>query len=174
MNNVDKIEGVIKTNPEIHGDSRGKLAELQTNRIGFNCNFRPVQQVISVSSKGVLRGMHYHKNFQQNQLLTIIEGEIFDIVLDLRKESKTFGKHVKFLLSSENFDQVFMPKGTAHGFYALSDTVKLIYHVDQLYNHAMEAGNNCLDKSLLINWPKDDYIISERDKNFPNFRDVIL
>lgn len=173
MKQVDSIDGVISTNPSIFGDNRGKFAELQTTRIEFGYNFHPLQTAISISKKGVLRGMHYHKEFKQNQLVTVIEGEIIDVVLDMRKGSKTFGNHCKFHLSSDNFDQVFMPLGTAHGFYAISDTVKLIYHVDQLYDVSMEAGINCLDGYLDIQWPTDDFTMSERDKCFPSFTDIV-
>ena len=125
-----------------------------------------------VSSKGVLRGLHFQKPpFEQAKLVRCIEGEVLDVAVDIRKNSKTYGKHVAVLLSGENKRQLFVPRGFAHGFLVLSDSATFAYKVDNTYAPNYDAGIRWNDKELNIQWGVKDseVMVSEKDAELPFF-----
>jgi dTDP-4-dehydrorhamnose 3,5-epimerase len=166
---------VIK--PIIYSDNRGYFFE-SYNQVAFQnagISFSPVQDNESKSPKGVIRGLHYQlKPFDQAKLIRVIEGKIFDVALDLRKNSLTFGKWFGIELDSETKDQVFIPKGFAHGFSVLSDIAVIQYKCDNLYNPQYERGIALNDPHLDINWKTGSAIpiLSEKDSHQPLFKDA--
>ena len=156
-------------------DSRGIFYEIYNkkkfNKKNIDDNF--IQDSISISKKNVLRGLHYKVKKSQSQLLTILEGEIFDCVVDLRKSSKTYLNVFSFILNSKNNNQIYMPKGMAHGFCVLSNKAILHYNASQNYNPAHQNGIHWNDKMLNINWPIKKPIISDRDKEFLSVTELI-
>tara|TARA_B100001173_G_C15999487_1_gene552790 strand:- start:489 stop:1037 length:549 start_codon:yes stop_codon:yes gene_type:complete len=170
-----EIEDVIICEPKILKDSRGYFFESfrkdkLDNFLGFKTNF--IQENQSFSKKNVLRGMHYQKApFEQTKLVSVLQGTIIDAVIDLRKNSKTFGKHIKIELSEKNKKQLFIPKGFAHGFLVKSEFAIVSYKVDNVYSQEHEAGIIFNDNVLQINWEVDfkSVIISDKDLCLPNF-----
>jgi len=169
-----KISDLIIIEPTVFGDARGYFLESYNQKkfeeIVGKTPF--VQDNESKSSKGVLRGLHFQKPpFQQAKLVRCIEGEVLDVAVDIRKNSKTYGKHVAVLLSGENKRQLFVPKGFAHGFLVLSDSATFAYKVDNTYNPDFDAGIQWKDKELNIQWGMEDseVIISEKDAELPFF-----
>ena len=129
----------------------------------------------SKSSKGVLRGLHFQKPpFQQAKLVRCVEGEVLDVALDIRKNSKTYGKHIAVLLSGENKRQLFVPRGFAHGFLVLSKSAIFSYKVDNIYSPEHDSGVIWNDPNLSIDWgfDKSELIISEKDKNLDFFSNL--
>jgi len=168
------ISDVIMIEPTVHGDDRGYFLEtfrqdLLEEVIGYKVNF--VQDNESKSTKGVLRGLHYQLNpFTQAKLVRVIEGSVMDVVVDIRKSSPTFGRHVSKELSAQNQHQLFIPRGFAHGFMALTDTATFVYKVDNYYSQAHERGLCFDDKQLDINWglPYEILQISDKDRQLPS------
>jgi dTDP-4-dehydrorhamnose 3,5-epimerase len=141
---------------------------------GIQVNF--VQDNESASTKGVLRGLHYQTGeHAQAKLVRVIEGVVLDIVVDLRKDSKTYGEQFSIELSASNKMQLFVPKGFAHGFIVLSDTAIFSYKCDNYYNKASEGGIIYNDKHLNIDWelPESQFIISDKDLELPTFENSI-
>jgi dTDP-4-dehydrorhamnose 3,5-epimerase len=133
-----------------------------------------IQDNESKSSKGVLRGLHFQlPPYQQAKLVRVIEGEVLDVAVDLRKDSKTYGQHYSILLSGENKKQFFVPRGFAHGFVVLSETAIFSYKVDNLYAPTHDSGILWNDETLNIDWNIDSALIqlSEKDKNLSSFKD---
>lgn len=164
------IEGLVVIEPEIFYDSRGYFFESYNQNLFIKKlgDFKFVQDNESKSSKGVLRGFHFQKPpFEQAKLVRCIEGEVLDVALDLRKNSSTYGKHEKVILSGDNKKQFFIPRGFAHAFLVLSETAIFSYKVDNIYAPQSDSGIIWNDPSLLINWVIDDskLIISEKDKS---------
>ena len=138
---------------------------------GICCNF--LQDNQSKSKKGVLRGLHFQKTYPQAKLVRVIKGEVFDVAVDLRKNSKTYGKYVGVVLSEENKKQFFVPRGFAHGFLVLSDEAEFVYKCDNLYHPEDEGGLMYNDEDINIDWPAGfDILLSEKDKNFPTFKEL--
>ena len=168
------ISDVVLIEPNIHGDARGYFIEtfrqdLLEKVIGYKVNF--VQDNESKSTKGVLRGLHYQLDpFTQAKLVRVIEGSVIDVAVDIRKSSPTFGKHVSKELSAQNKHQLFIPRGFAHGFMALTDTATFVYKVDNYYSQDHERGLFFDDKQLDINWglPYEILQISEKDIQLPS------
>jgi dTDP-4-dehydrorhamnose 3,5-epimerase len=164
------ISGLEIIEPKVFFDSRGYFFEPYNKEI-FDKNFGTtnfVQDNESKSSKGVLRGFHFQKPpFDQAKLVRCVEGKVLDVALDLRKQSKTYGKYEKVILSSENKKQFFIPKGFAHAFLVLSETAVFSYKVDNIYAPESDCGVIWNDQSLLIDWGlhESELIISEKDKN---------
>ena len=167
-----KISDLIIIEPTVFGDTRGyflesynqKKFEEVIGKISF------VQDNESKSSKGVLRGLHFQKPpYEQAKLVRCIEGEVLDVAVDIRKNSKTYGNHVAVLLSGENKRQLFVPRGFAHGFLVLSDSATFAYKVDNTYAPDHDAGIRWNDKELNIQWGMEDseVIISEKDAELP-------
>jgi dTDP-4-dehydrorhamnose 3,5-epimerase len=162
------ISDVYIIEPSVFGDDRGYFLE-SFNLEKFKENIYPikfVQDNESKSSKGVLRGLHFQRPpFEQAKLVRCIEGEVLDIAVDIRKNSKTYGHHVAVLLSGENKRQLFVPRGFAHGFLVLSESATFAYKVDNTY----DAGIRWNDKELNIQWGMDDseVVISAKDAELP-------
>ena len=163
--------------PTAFKDERGLFFESYHQKrledyIGKKINF--VQDNISISKKGVMRGLHYQTGIHsQAKLVQVLKGEVLDVVVDLRKESSTFGQHFKLKLSPENRDIIFIPKGMAHGFLALTDEVIFAYKCDEYYHPQSEAGILFNDPELDINWEftETNMIISEKDLKLPLWKD---
>ena len=131
-----------------------------------------IQDNQSRSHKGVLRGLHYQKNFPQAKLVRVIQGEVFDVAVDLRKNSPTYGKWVGVLLSAENKKMFMIPRGFAHGFLVLSDTAEFVYKCDELYHPEDEGGIMWNDPDVNVKWPlNEEPSLSEKDKEHPLLRD---
>ncbi|MGC8709981.1 MAG: dTDP-4-dehydrorhamnose 3,5-epimerase, partial [Thermoplasmata archaeon] len=128
----------------------------------------------SFSIKNTLRGLHFQKRpYAQSKLVRCISGEIMDVAVDLRKNSVTFGKFAKVILSSENKDMLYIPEGFAHGFLVLSDYAEVIYKVNNFYSKEADSGIIWNDPDIGIDWPIENPIISQKDKSLPRLRDII-
>lgn len=166
-----KIEDVILVKPKVFGDNRGffmesyKKSEFVAN--GINVDFN--QDNHSKSTKGVLRGLHYQKSpYGQAKLVRCSKGRIYDVAVDIRPDSKTFGQYVKVELSEENKNMLFIPEGFAHGFVVLSDEAELLYKASGEYAPQADCGIRWNDKTIGIDWEIDfEPILSEKDKNQP-------
>jgi dTDP-4-dehydrorhamnose 3,5-epimerase len=154
--NVGGIEGLCVITPAVHGDKRGYFMETYSQRdmeeAGINIVF--VQDNQSGSTKGVLRGLHFQKQFPQTKLVRAIKGRVFDVAVDLRTESKTYGKWYGVELTEENKKQFLIPKGFAHGFLVLSDTAEFCYKCDDFYHANDEGGLAWNDPAIGIEWPE--------------------
>lgn len=171
------IDGVFIIEPTAFGDDRGYFMETyQYNDFaaaGIDVKF--VQDNQSMSKKGVLRGLHFQKQFSQSKLVRVIRGEVYDVAVDLRDNSPTYGKYVGVLLSAENKRQFFIPKNFAHGFLVLSDEAEFVYKVDDFYHPNDEGGLMWNDPSIGIEWPIEDgmeIILSEKDKVNPTLENI--
>ena len=166
-----EIQDVTLITPKIFTDERGFFMETYQKgefaKAGITGEF--VQQNHSKSVKGVLRGLHYQKEpYAQAKLVRCIKGEIFDVAVDIRKNSPTFCKYVSATLSAENKDMLYIPRGFAHGFEVISDVVEVIYSVDNIYSKESESGIIWNDPSIKINWPIKSPTLSEKDKKWTN------
>jgi len=138
---------------------------------GIKGNF--VQENHSCSSKGVLRGLHYQNPpFAQGKLVRVVRGEIFDVSVDIRKGSPTWGKWVGVILSGKNKNILYVPAGFAHGFCVLSEIAEVIYKTTDVYSAESEAGIIWSDKDLNIEWPVEEPILSEKDKKLPTLKNA--
>jgi len=172
-----KLDGVYIITPKVFKDTRGYFFESYNQKAfeneGLYYNF--VQDNQSFSSYGTIRGLHFQKDSSaQAKLVRVIQGEVLDVAVDLRKSSPTFGQHVAVHLSAENQQQLLIPRGFAHGFSVLSETAIFAYKCDNFYNKEKEGGINPLDKKLNINWEIDlsKANILERDLSHPNLEDL--
>ena len=172
------LDGLVVLKPTIFKDNRGYFMESYNqkniNKLLGNVNF--VQDNESESSRGVLRGLHFQKPpYAQAKLVRCLKGSVLDVVLDLRKDSKTYGIFETILLTEENKKQLFIPKGFAHGFVVLSETAIFSYKVDNYYNPESESGVLWNDLDLNIDWKinKKEIIVSEKDKSLPTFNNTI-
>ncbi|MBR6572154.1 MAG: dTDP-4-dehydrorhamnose 3,5-epimerase [Clostridia bacterium] len=172
-----EIDGVIVVEPTVFGDERGYFMETyqyeEFLKGGIDCTF--VQDNQSKSKKGVLRGLHSQKEFPQAKLVRVISGEVYDVAVDLREGSKTYGKYVGVRLSSENKRQFFIPRGFAHGFLVLSDEAEFVYKVDDFYHPNDEASLAWDDPTINIQWPIQEdmeVILSEKDKHNPKLTEL--
>ncbi|WP_303837449.1 dTDP-4-dehydrorhamnose 3,5-epimerase [Ruminococcus flavefaciens] len=154
--NVGGIEGLCVITPAVHGDNRGYFMETYSQRdmeeAGINIVF--VQDNQSCSTKGVLRGLHFQKQFPQTKLVRAIKGRVFDVAVDLRTDSKTYGKWYGVELTEENKVQFLIPKGFAHGFLVLSDVAEFCYKCDDFYHANDEGGMAWNDPEIGIEWPE--------------------
>ena len=169
------ISGIVVIKPNFIKDKRGHFVETYNKSKFKSCigKIDFVQDNESKSSKGVLRGLHFQKPpFEQSKLVRVICGKVLDVAVDLRKNSKTYGKYESVILSSENKKQFFIPRGFAHGFITLSKNVILNYKVDNYYSLDHEDGINFNDPILDINWmiDYDNIIVSKKDKELPNLK----
>jgi dTDP-4-dehydrorhamnose 3,5-epimerase len=173
-----KLDGLVVLKPTVFKDNRGCFMESYNqkniNKLLGNVNF--VQDNESESSRGVLRGLHFQKPpYTQAKLVRCLKGSVLDVVLDLRKDSKTYGIFETISLTEENKKQLFIPKGFAHGFIVLSKSAIFSYKVDNYYNPDSECGVLWSDLDLNIDWKinKNEIIVSEKDKNLPTFNEII-
>ena len=154
--NVGNIEGLCVITPAVHGDERGYFMETYSQKDmeenGIDIKF--VQDNQSMSTKGVLRGLHFQKNFPQTKLVRVIKGSVYDVTVDLRLCSKTYGKWYGIELTEENKKQFLIPKGFAHGFLVLSDIAEFCYKCDDFYHPNDEGGMAWNDPELGIEWPR--------------------
>jgi dTDP-4-dehydrorhamnose 3,5-epimerase len=172
------LKGCFLIKPKVFIDERGYFFESFNNEIfkketGLSINF--VQDNQSKSSKGVLRGLHFQTGIHaQAKLVRVIKGKILDVCVDLREDSSTFGKHFSVVLDDKENKQLFIPKGFAHGFVVLENETIFAYKCDAFYNKASESGIIFNDKDLNIDWnlSENDFIISEKDKYLPTFKNV--
>ncbi len=156
VKNLDNIEGLCLITPKVHGDKRGYFTETYSARdmkeAGLDILF--VQDNQSMSSKGVLRGLHFQKKYAQTKLVRVIKGKVFDVAVDIRPGSPTYGKWHGEILSEENHRQFLIPKGFAHGFLVLSDTAEFCYKCDDFYHPDDEGGIVWNDPDIGIEWPE--------------------
>ena len=153
--NLDGIEGLCLITPAVHGDSRGYFFESynRNDMIEAGIDITFVQDNQSMSAKGVLRGLHFQKHYPQTKLVRVIKGTVFDVAVDLRENSPTFGKWHGEILSDENKKQYFIPRGFAHGFLVLSDSAEFCYKCDDFYHPNDEGGMAWNDPEIGIVWP---------------------
>ncbi len=166
-----EIEGLKVITPTVFGDKRGYFMETYNYNdykdAGIDMNF--VQDNQSMSKKGVLRGLHFQIHYPQDKLVRVISGAVYDVAVDLRKDSKTFGKWYGVLLTAENKKQFFIPKNFAHGFLVLSDSVEFAYKCTDFYHPNDEGGLAYNDPQIGVDWPIEEgmkLIISEKDQKW--------
>ena len=169
-----EIDGVFIIEPKVYGDNRGYFMETYKKEdftlAGLYYDFAQDNQ--SKSKKGVLRGLHFQKTHPQAKLVRVLEGEVYDVAVDLRKGSKTYGKYVGVVLSAENKRMFMIPRGFAHGFVVLSDTATFTYKCDELYHPEDEGGIMWNDPEIGIKWPEvEEVLLSEKDKKHPSLKD---
>ena len=185
---IDGIKGLCVIEPTVFGDNRGYFMETYNENdlkeAGFDIKF--VQDNQSCSTKGVLRGLHFQKEYPQTKLVRVIKGEVFDVAVDLRKDSKTYGKYYGLILSADNKKQFLIPKGFAHGFLVLSDIAEFCYKCDDFYHPNDEDGIAWNDPTINIKWPnvvgeykgnalasnylfaEQELILSDKDQHWKN------
>ncbi|XME02818.1 dTDP-4-dehydrorhamnose 3,5-epimerase [Lachnospiraceae bacterium C1.1] len=172
-----EIEGLKVITPKVFGDERGYFMETynQADFVEAGIDNVFVQDNQSSSTKGVLRGMHFQNNFPQAKLVRVLSGEVYDVAVDLRPDSATFGKWFGVTLSKENHKMFFIPRGFAHGFLVLSETAEFAYKCDDLYHPGDDGGLRFDDPAIGIKWPdsikEDELNINDRDRNWPVFED---
>ena len=168
------IEGLLIIQPPVFTDNRGCFLETWNRktyaRAGLDTDF--VQDNISLSSKGVLRGLHYQHPHGQGKLVQVLQGEAFDVAVDIRLKSPTFGQVVTCMLSDVNRRQFYVPAGFAHGFCALSETAIFSYKCSDFYDRDAEGGVLWNDPDLNIDWPVKNPILSEKDLKLPRLKDI--
>jgi dTDP-4-dehydrorhamnose 3,5-epimerase len=169
------IEGVYIIEPTVFGDDRGYFMETyheeEFKEAGLNLNF--VQDNQSKSKKGVLRGLHFQYTKPQGKLVRVLKGVVFDVAVDLRRNSPTYGKWESIILSEENKKQFYIPEGFAHGFLVLSEDAEFTYKCTDFYDPEDEGGILWNDSSIAIDWPVDniEIILSEKDKKWKTFEE---
>ncbi len=168
-----KIAGVLMIEPKVFGDSRGFFLETfhadRYAEYGIESNF--VQDNYSRSTKGVLRGLHFQKNYPQGKLVSVTSGIVFDVAVDIRQESSTFGQWVGITLSADDHKQFYIPPGLAHGFCVLSDTADFQYKCTDYYHPEDEASIRWNDPDIGIEWNISEPILSEKDAKAPFLKD---
>lgn len=165
-----KIKGVYIIDVKTYGDHRGYFMETykEDDFTAAGLNYRFVQDNQSSSRKGVLRGLHFQKTYPQAKLVRVLKGEVFDVAVDLRKGSETYGQWVGVLLSEENHRQFMIPRGFAHGFVVVSDQAEFAYKCDEKYHPEDEGGILWNDPDVNVAWPDvGEIILSEKDKKNP-------
>lgn len=170
-----EIEGLMVIEPTVHGDERGYFMETYNARdlkeAGLDRVF--VQDNQSMSKKGVLRGLHFQKKFPQAKLVRVIKGEVFDVAVDIRKGSKTFGKWYGVELTEQNKKQFYIPEGFAHGFLVRSETAEFCYKVTDFYHPDDEGGIIWNDPDIGIDWGDvSQVILSEKDKVHKRLKEI--
>ena len=168
------IEGLYSIEPKVFGDARGYFFESYNERdfhdAGLTLHF--VQDNQSFSRKGVLRGLHFQKQHPQGKLVRVIQGEVYDVAVDIRPGSKTFGQYHGLILSGEKQNQFYISPGFAHGFVVLSESAIFTYKCTDYYHPEDEGGIRWDDPNLAIPWPVSDVQVSEKDTRLPYFRDI--
>ena len=171
-----EIEGLKVITPAVFGDARGYFMETYNyndfKEAGIEVEF--VQDNQSASKRGVLRGLHFQKNFPQDKLVRVIKGEVFDVAVDLRKGSETFGKWHGVLLTEENKKQFFVPKGFAHGFLVLSEYAEFCYKCSDFYHPEDESGLKYDDPDIGVEWPIPEGMeltLSEKDTKWGGIKE---
>jgi dTDP-4-dehydrorhamnose 3,5-epimerase len=162
-----KLEGVVLLEPEVHGDERGFMVETYRHDVwaGLGVEVEFVQQNHSRSAKGTLRGLHFQTRPGQAKLIRCPRGKIFDVAVDLRRDSPTYGQWEGHVLDDETHRQLFVPAGFGHGFAVLSDVADVAYQLSSLYDPATESGIAWDDPDVGVEWPVDEPLLSERDRS---------
>ncbi len=176
---VNGIEGLCIIEPTAYGDERGYFMETYNlnDMKAEGLDYVFVQDNQSASKKGVLRGLHFQKNFPQDKLVRVIKGAVYDVAVDLREGSKTFGQYYGVTLTEENKKQFLVPKGFAHGFLVLSDYAEFCYKVTDFYHPDDEGGIAFDDPDIAVEWPmpenmtKEDLTLSDKDKKNMSFKE---
>ena len=171
------IEGLYVIEPTVFKDERGYFVETYNQNdmkeAGLDMLF--VQDNQSMSTRGVLRGLHFQKQFPQGKLVRVVRGKVFDVAVDLRSDSKTYGKWFGVELSAENMKQFYIPEGFAHGFLVLSDEAEFCYKCTDFYHPGDEGGLAWNDSEIGVEWPLEegvDLIISEKDQKWKGLKDT--
>jgi len=176
---LNNIKGLAVITPTLHGDQRGYFMETyNTNEMkaeGLDMAF--VQDNQSCSTKGVLRGLHYQKQYPQGKLVRVISGSVFDVAVDLRKTSATYGKYYGFVLDDQLNQQFYIPQGFAHGFLVLSDSAVFTYKVTDFWHPNDEGGLAWNDADIKVVWPLErldgaEILLSDKDKKNPTLREI--
>lgn len=173
-----RLEGAALLEPVVHGDSRGFFMESYNESVmaaqGISYNFIQDNQSLSAEA-GVLRGLHYQLHPKaQTKLIRVLAGAIYDVIVDVRRSSPTFGQWQGFILSESNKRQLLVPKGFAHGFCTLVPNTQVLYKVDEYYSPEHDRGILWNDPSLGIDWPVSEPVLSEKDKRHPLLQDAEL
>lgn len=169
-----QMQDLLLIHPFVASDKRGTFIKTYEKDIfsTYNIHLENAEDIMSISKKGVIRGLHFQFKYPQDKLVRVVSGEVFDVVVDLRKDSATYGKWKGFYLSSTNRHMLYIPKGFAHGFLALTDEVIFCYRCGEAYYPEYDSGINWADKRLEIQWPLEkvkDVIISEKDGKLMSF-----
>ncbi|UCF93753.1 MAG: dTDP-4-dehydrorhamnose 3,5-epimerase [Desulfobacterales bacterium] len=171
-----ELDGVVIIEPQAFDDPRGFFMETyhqdKYRQAGLECVF--VQDNLSFSVKNTLRGLHFQNKHPQAKLVQAITGEIFDVAVDIRPASATFGRWIGTLLSAANRHQMFIPEGFAHGFCVLSETAHVAYKCTDFYTPGDEGGIRWSDPGIAIDWPVKTPILSEKDSQLPHLSDLSL
>lgn len=175
MNSIEtKLPGVILVEPDVYEDSRGFFLETWNRKryeeIGIRETF--VQDNVSFSQEGILRGLHFQNPQSQGKLVQVLSGEVWDVAVDIRKGSPTFGQWVGEVLSEQNHKQLYIPPGFAHGFCVTSPTALFAYKCTRFYDPSTEHGILWNDPDLGINWPVERPLLSSKDKDYPRLKDL--
>ena len=172
-----EIEGLVVIEPSVFSDTRGYFVEIYNREVfeknGLAMNF--VQDNESKSKKGVLRGLHFQTKFSQGKLVRVLSGEVYDVGVDLRKGSKTYGQYVGVILTGENKKMFYVPEGFAHGFLVLSDEAVFTYKCTNLYHPEFDGGIIYSDSDINIAWPTEgipEILLSEKDRVLPTLREI--
>jgi len=171
-----ELEGVVICTPKVIRDNRGFFKEVSRRNLcaenGIRCEFLQVN--MSYSTRGVLRGLHYQLKFPQAKFVSVAHGEIYDVIVDCRKSSKTFGKWIGVKLSAEGGEELFVPEGFAHGFSVRSETAAVVYQCSDYYHQGDEFGVNYASPSLGIDWGLGGTVpvMSEKDLVLPAFETI--
>jgi dTDP-4-dehydrorhamnose 3,5-epimerase len=170
----DTLPGVVVIDPDVYDDDRGYFHETyQRERfLQYNLSTAFVQDNISYSKKNVVRGIHYQLKRPQGKLIYAVHGEIYDVAVDIRRDSPTFGQWTGTRISSEDHRMVYIPEGYAHGFSVLSDTATVVYKCTDYYSPLDEFGIVFNDPGLGIDWQVKSPVLSERDLSLPPFQDI--
>ena len=173
------LEDVLLIHPDLHEDERGYFYEVFNEKefnekTGGKYDFHALQENESKSKAGVFRGLHFQKPpYEQAKLVRVLKGAVIDFAVDIRKDSSTFGKCVFAILTEENKNQFFIPRGFAHGFLVLSDKATFTYKCDDFYHPEDEGGIIWNDPDINVAWPTlDDVVLSEKDGKLPRFKDA--
>lgn len=170
------IEGACEIQPFSAEDLRGKFTKMYEQNVfsRWGIDFSPNESFVSVSRKNVIRGMHFQLNGPQKKLVTVLSGKIYDVLIDLRKKSATFGQWRGVYLSSEKCNSLFIPRGCAHGFLAVEDHSMVLYQCEGAYDKATDMGIRYDDPKIGVIWPSGDgtYILNDRDRKFPSLQEL--
>ena len=163
-----RFKGLLIVRQKNRSDKRGNLRETFNDKV---LNKKFVFEYCTTSKKNVLRGFHFQTKFKQSKYVNVVKGKILDVVIDLRKNSKTFGRTFKIILSKKNALGLFIPAGFAHAYYSYEKENVIYYKLNNYYAPKFEKGIIYNDKNLKINWPRKKMIVSKKDKSLPSFKD---
>lgn len=170
------IKDLYVVEPKLNMDKRGHFMESYNEKVFFDAglNMKFIQDNESFSKKGVLRGLHFQRQHSQGKLVRVTQGEVFDVAVDIRKKSPTYGRYYSIILSAKNKNQLYIPREFAHGFLVLSEYATFVYKSTDYYYKEYESGIIYNDIDLSINWPieKIDIILSEKDKKWKSLKKI--